>query len=154
MSNAVRDLYRDVVLAHNRAPRNFRVIRSYSHRVRGYNPLCGDDLELYLDIRQGVIRDIAFQGQACAVATASASLLTACLRGRPVEAARAMARRFAEELAGGEAGKVGDGMPPLGEAEALLGVRAYPGREKCAGLAWRALEAAVTEGEAQVSTET
>lgn len=143
-------LYQRVVIEHNREPRNFRAIEPHSHHAVGYNPLCGDCVELYLDVQDGVIRDISFQGDACAIATASASLLTDTLIGRQLQEAEFIAESFEAALSGAEtAGDVG-----LGELASLLAVRSYPGREKCARLAWYALEAALHGDAAQtVSTE-
>lgn len=144
------DLYQRVVIDHNRAPRNFRALSPHSHRAEGYNPLCGDRVEVFLDIRDGVIQDVSFQGDACAIATASASLLTDTLLGRGVEEALAIARRFEAELGGAEDEQSAD----LGDLSALLAVRNYPGRDKCARLAWRALDAALNGEENQsVTTE-
>ncbi|MEX0729432.1 MAG: SUF system NifU family Fe-S cluster assembly protein [Aquisalimonadaceae bacterium] len=143
-------LYQHVVIDHNRSPRNYRPVNPHSHHAVGYNPLCGDRVELFLDVYEGIIRDIGFQGESCAIATASASLLTATLMGRRVDEARSIARRFNAELEGTEPPA---GVEGLGELEALLAVRNFPGREKCARLAWRALEAALG-GEAALAVTT
>lgn len=149
MSSAA-DLYQRVVIDHNREPRNFRPVDPNTHHALGHNPLCGDRVELFLDVRDGIIRDIGFQGDACAIATASASLLTERLLGHGVDEARSLTARFETALAEGE-----DADADLGEAAALLAVRRYPGREKCARLPWRTLKAALDGDTARsVSTET
>ena len=129
-------LYQDVVLAHNRRPRNYRVVEPATHAAVGHNPLCGDTVDLRLEVRDGVIHAVGFQGEACAIATASASILTATLEGRSVDDARAVMAAFREALhgAGGE-------LP--GDLDALQGVRRFPGRLRCAELAWGALESAL-----------
>lgn len=131
-------LYQRIVLDHNRAPRNFRIVRPCTHHAEVLNPVCGDRITLYLDVRNARIEDIGFQGDACAIATASASLLTDVLRQRSAAEARALARAFEQQLAG-HAGE-GDRLEPL---QPLLQVREYPGRLKCVLLPWYALEAAL-----------
>lgn len=148
--SAAASLYQNVVIDHNRSPRNFRPLDPHSHHAVGYNPLCGDRVDLYLDLRDGVIRDAGFQGEACAIATASASLLTDLLIGRSSEEAEEIARHFDAALMG-ESNL--DDHPELSELSALLAVRQYPGREKCARLAWRTLEAALS-GETVLSVTT
>lgn len=137
MTDPLRELYQEVILDHNRRPRNRREMPEATHTGSGDNPLCGDSVTLYLLVEDGAIVDASFVGVGCAISTASASILTEAIRGKTPEEARALFERFHH-------GVVGDGEPPdLGEASALLGVREFPMRVKCATLAWHALEAAL-----------
>jgi nitrogen fixation NifU-like protein len=133
------DLYQEVILDHNKRPRNFRVLEQPSHHAEGYNPLCGDRLSLYLRIQGDVIEEVAFQGSGCAISKASASLMTDSVKGRTVEEVRALFARFHRMVT----------TPPdraaedLGKLSVLAGVREFPVRVKCASLAWHTLKAAL-----------
>ncbi|QIT56072.1 SUF system NifU family Fe-S cluster assembly protein [Aquisalimonas sp. 2447] len=137
MADDLFQLYQDVVLEHNRNPRNYVAVDPATHRGHGYNPLCGDSIELTLDVRDGFIHAIGFQGESCAIATASASLLTETLQGRPVDEAKAIAARFGAVMNGQDEDDLPAGLEPL------RGVRRFPSRVKCARLAWASLEAAL-----------
>lgn len=147
MSN-LNELYQEVILDHNRQPRNFRTMESASHHADGHNPLCGDQLSLYLQVKDGTISDVAFQGSGCAISKASASLMTDAVKGHSVGEVREMFERFHRMVT----------TPPdqpvehLGKLSVLAGVREFPVRVKCASLAWHTLMAAL-EREAAVSTE-
>ena len=144
------ELYQEVILDHNRRPRNFRVIDPASRRQEGYNPLCGDRLTVYVTLQDGVIRDVAFQGSGCAISKASASLMTEALKGKTVEQARALFDRFHAMITSSPDGPAAD----LGKLSVLAGVREFPTRVKCASLAWHTLKAAVADDAAgPVSTE-
>jgi nitrogen fixation NifU-like protein len=144
------DLYQEVILDHNRRPHNFRVIDPASATQEGYNPLCGDRLTLYVTLQDGVITDVAFQGSGCAISKASASLMTDAVKGRTVEQARALFERFHQMITSAP----GSPLPDLGKLAVLAGVRDFPTRVKCAGLAWHTLKAAVSEQPAgPVTTE-
>lgn len=146
----LNELYQEVILDHNRRPRNFRVIADASRQQEGYNPLCGDRLTLYVRVRNGVVDDVAFQGSGCAISKASASLMTEALKGRPVDEARDLFERFHRMITSPPGSPVDD----LGKLSVLAGVREYPTRVKCASLAWHTLKAAVAdEGDAPVTTE-
>lgn len=142
------DLYQEVILDHNRRPRNFRAIESPSHHAEGYNPLCGDRLNLYVQVKDGVIQDLAFQGSGCAISKASASLMTDALKGRTVEEARELFQRFHQVVTTPPDQPVED----LGKLSVLAGVREFPVRVKCASLAWHTLKAAL-ERAPRASTE-
>ena len=142
------DLYQEVILDHNRRPRNFRAIESPSHHAEGYNPLCGDRLNLYVEVKDGVIQDLAFQGSGCAISKASASLMTDALKGRTVEEARELFERFHHVVTTPPDQPVED----LGKLSVLAGVREFPVRVKCASLAWHTLKAAL-ERAPRASTE-
>src|SRR5262245_1085417 len=142
------DLYQEVILDHNKRPRNFRVLDHPSHQAEGYNPLCGDRLKLYLEVDGGVVTNIGFQGSGCAISRASASLMTDAVRGKPVEEVRALFDRFHRMVTAPPDQSVDD----LGKLSALAGVREFPVRVKCASLAWHTLKAAL-DREAAASTE-
>lgn len=148
MTGGLQDLYQEVILDHNRRPRNFRAIPGGRHH-EGYNPLCGDRVTVYMTIEGDVVRDVAFEGQGCAIAKASASLMTEALKGLTVEDAR---RRFAEFQA--MVTSAHDSPPAdLGKLSVLAGVREFPTRIKCASLAWHTARAVLDGADVPVSTE-
>jgi nitrogen fixation NifU-like protein len=134
------DLYQEVILDHNRRPRNFRAIDQASRTQEGFNPLCGDRLTLYVKLEGERIADVAFQGSGCAISKASASLMTEALKGKTVEEARALFDKFHEMVTSSPE----TAAPDLGKLSVLSGVREYPTRVKCASLAWHTLKAAVS----------
>ena len=142
------DLYQEVILDHNRRPRNFRVIEAPSHHAEGYNPLCGDRLDLFVTVEGDRIADVAFQGSGCAISKASASLMTDALKGRTVEEARQLFERFHRMVTTPPDVPVED----LGKLSVFAGVREFPVRVKCASLAWHTLKAALDREEI-VTTE-
>ena len=143
------DLYRDVIIDHNRNPRNFRKIPPPCSHAEGLNPLCGDKLQVYLKVdAQDRIEDVSFEGSGCAISVASASLMTEALRGRTRAEAEAMFERIHGMLTGTELADVA----AIGKLAALAGVRQYPSRIKCASLCWHTVHAALVEG-GTVSTE-
>ena len=145
----LQDLYKDIIVDHNRSPRHFGKLEEPTHRAEGFNPLCGDRLTLYLRVIDGVIEDIAFEGSGCAISVASASLLTEALLGKtPAEADALFAKM--RMLFTGE--KVPDDLTELGKLAALAGVRAYPSRVKCANLSWHALHKALESGTGELAT--
>ena len=137
------DLYQEVILDHNRRPRNFRVLERATHHAEGYNPLCGDRLDLFLEVSGGVIADVGFQGSGCAISKASASLMTDALKGARVADAHALFERFHRMVTTPPDREVED----LGKLSALAGVREFPVRVKCASLAWHTLKAALNRAE-------
>lgn len=145
------ELYQDLILDHNRAPRNRRPMPEASHEADGHNPLCGDHVHIYALVRDGQVEDVSFEGQGCAISTASASLMTEALRGLPIAEAEAVFQRFHEMLTKDDAL---DGFPEEGleKLQAFAGVREFPMRVKCATLAWHTLHAALA-GDAKVTTE-
>jgi nitrogen fixation NifU-like protein len=142
------DLYQEVILDHNRRPRNFRVLAQPSHHAEGYNPLCGDRLTLYLTVDGDVVTDVGFQGSGCAISRASASLMTDEIKGKTVADVRALFVRFHRMVTTAPDVEVED----LGKLSALAGVREFPVRVKCASLAWHTLKAAL-DREAAATTE-
>jgi len=144
------DLYQEVILDHNRRPRNFRAIDDASRRQEGYNPLCGDRLTLYVTLDGDRIADVAFEGSGCAISKASASLMTEALKGKTVADARELFEKFHDMVTSSPDTEA----PDLGKLSVLSGVREYPTRVKCASLAWHTLKAAVSgETDAPVTTE-
>jgi nitrogen fixation protein NifU and related proteins len=142
------DLYQEVILDHNRRPRNFRAIASPSHHAEGYNPLCGDRLNLYVQVSGDTITDVAFEGSGCAISKASASLMTDALKGKTVSEANSLFERFHKVVTTPPDQPVED----LGKLSVLAGVREFPVRVKCASLAWHTLKAAL-DREQTTSTE-
>ena len=143
------DLYRDVIVDHNRRPRNFGRLDQASHVAEGNNPLCGDKLHVFLDIIDDVIRDIRFEGAGCAISTASASLMSEAVKGRSRGEVAGLFGSVHQMLTRHDA--LPD--PGLGKLAALGGVRAFPARVKCASLCWHTLNAAFAGGGTPVSTE-
>ena len=142
------DLYQEVILDHNRRPRNFHALADASHTAEGYNPLCGDRLTLYVKVADGVVSDVAFEGTGCAISKASASLMTDAVKGRTVAEAQALFDRFHRMVTTPPGQPVED----LGKLSALAGVREFPVRVKCASLAWHTLKAAMAK-DTRTSTE-
>jgi nitrogen fixation NifU-like protein len=145
----LKDLYQDLIIDHNRSPRNFRKLPDANHRAEGFNPLCGDKLTLYVNTSGERITDVAFEGSGCAISVASASLMTESVKGKTAAEARALFENVHAMLTG----KSDAAMPELGKLAALGGVRAYPTRVKCATLCWHTLSAALDERGTPVSTE-
>jgi nitrogen fixation NifU-like protein len=142
------DLYQEVILDHNKRPRNFRALDNANRTAEGYNPLCGDRLSLSLRIDDGIVTDAAFQGSGCAISKASASLMTDSIKGQPVADVRDLFRRFHTMVTTPPEQAVED----LGKLSVLAGVREFPVRVKCASLAWHTLKAALDK-EPLISTE-
>ena len=142
------DLYQEIILDHNKRPRNFREISGCTCAAEGHNPLCGDEVKVFVQMEGDKLSDVAFTGQGCAISRASASLLTAKTKGRTADDARTMFGQVRNMLLGPEAEPPGG----LGDLAALSGVRKFPARIKCAMLPWHALEAAL-DGQATATTE-
>jgi nitrogen fixation protein NifU and related proteins len=142
------DLYQEVILDHNRRPRNFRTIEG-GQRAEGFNPLCGDRLTVYVRVEDGVITDASFQGSGCAISKASASMMTESVKGKTVADAEALFARFQRMITAPLDGPSDN----MGKLTALAGVRQFPIRVKCASLPWHTLQAAVDARDEMVSTE-
>lgn len=147
--NELRELYREVILDHNRQPRNFGELRDADRIVEGVNPLCGDKMTLYVKLAGDTVEDVRFKGTGCAISVASSSLMTERVKGRPVEETLRLFDRVHDMLTGEDDASV-EGMDKLA---ALAGVREYPSRVKCASLGWHALKAALTGSQDKISTE-
>lgn len=145
----LKELYRDVILDHNRRPRNFGRIEPSDSHADGHNPLCGDRLTVWLRLKDDRIEDIRFEGKGCAISTASASLMTEAVKGKDRQTVQSLYGRVHSLLT------QQDAMPDasLGKLAALSGVREFPARVKCASLCWHTLNAALEHSAAPVSTE-
>ena len=147
----LRELYQTTILDHNKKPRNFRVPDGANREADGFNPLCGDKVKVFLTVEDGTVSDVGFQGSGCAISTASASMLTEAVKGRPVDEAIALFDAFHELVTG----------PPLDEPETgqvgklavFAGVREFPMRVKCATLAWHTLRSAIEDRGETAKTE-
>jgi nitrogen fixation NifU-like protein len=151
MSAELRDLYQEIILDHNKAPRNFRSIPDPDRRVEAFNPLCGDHYTIYLKLRDGVIEDVSFEGAGCAISKASASLMSTMVKGRTREQADALFEVF-HRLVTGESVSPQE-VASVGKLAAFANVSEFPARVKCASLAWHTMHAAVAGGPDTVSTE-
>jgi nitrogen fixation NifU-like protein len=150
-----RELYQDIILDHGRKPRNFHAMAHPSHFAHGHNPLCGDRVTVYLEVENGRIKDVSFEGRGCAISTASASLMTEVLKGKTLEEADELFKAFHAEVTGAEAPKMPDALQDdLDRLAPLEGVKAYPARVKCATLAWHAFEAALKSGAVGATVKT
>jgi nitrogen fixation protein NifU and related proteins len=151
MSAELRDLYQEIILDHNKAPRNFRSIPDPDRRVEAFNPLCGDHYTIYLKLRDGVIEDVSFEGAGCAISKSSASIMTTMVKGKTKEQADALFDVFHRLVTG--AGITPAEVGSIGKLAAFANVSEFPARVKCASLAWHTMHAAVAGGPDTVSTE-
>ena len=143
-------LYQEVILDHNRKPRNFREIADADRTVAGRNPLCGDELTLWLKLDGDRVSDISFKGTGCAVSKSSASLMTAAIKGKTIPEAHALFERFHDMVTG----KLPEAeRETMGSLAALGGVSKFPVRVKCASLAWHAMKSALEQGPDEVTTD-
>jgi nitrogen fixation protein NifU and related proteins len=141
--SGLSELYQNVILEHNRSPRNFRALDDATTRVEGNNPLCGDRVTLWLKLQDGVIQDVGFQGSGCAISRASASLMTTAVKGKTSAEAGALFERFHRLVTGTLAAAEAE---TLGKLAVFSGVSEFPIRVKCATLAWHALRQAMAAG--------
>jgi nitrogen fixation NifU-like protein len=149
--SSVSELYQSLILDHNRAPRNYRPIPEADREAEGYNPLCGDQLKVWVKLDGDRIADVSFQGSGCAISKASASLMTMVVKGKTTAEASRMFESF-HRMVTGQGGPVDD-LPP--KLAVFAGVREFPARVKCASLSWHALKAALDQpGTQHVSTDT
>jgi nitrogen fixation NifU-like protein len=142
-----RELYQQIILDHNRSPRNFRIIETPSSHAEGNNPLCGDVVSIDLMLSDNVIVAVAFQGAGCAISKASASVMTEFIKGKSRQETLDLIERFAELITGETE------MPDPGPLAAFAGVRDYPSRVRCATLAWQTLKAAIEGTKETITTE-
>lgn len=149
MTGELRELYQDLVFDHYKRPRNRHALADANRQAYGHNPLCGDRITVYLKVEDGIIRDVTFEGDGCAIATASASLMTEALKGKALSDVANLFEGFHDMVT--DAGAPAH--PELGKLEVLAGVREFPARVKCATLAWHTLNAALKQQRAPVSTE-
>ncbi|MCU7490680.1 MAG: SUF system NifU family Fe-S cluster assembly protein [Ignavibacteria bacterium] len=150
MMSELSDLYQEVILDHNKSPRNYRKCETCNHDAEGFNPLCGDHIWVYIDLDGDKIKDISFQGSGCAISKSSASLMTSMLKGKTRQEAEDMFNKF-HDVVTSRIGSEQD-LSSLGKLAVFSGVRDYPSRVKCASLAWHTMMSALKE-EKSASTE-
>ena len=148
--SGLRELYQQLIVDHSKSPRNCRVMEGADAKAEGHNPLCGDEVTVYVKLERDRVSDISFRGNGCAISTASASLLTEVLKGKSREEAEALFRSFHDLVTRGTADGQG---PSLGKLQVFAGVSEFPVRVKCATLVWHTLRAALHQIEEPVSTE-
>ena len=141
----IEDLYREIILDHYRTPRNRGELQPPAVCAEGNNPLCGDDIRIYLDVADGVVCDVKFSGQGCSISQSSTSMMTVAVKGKPVAEVLAFVRRFKHMMTLTEGDDEVDQSINLGDIEALQGVVKFPVRIKCATLGWNTLLEAITE---------
>ena len=144
------ELYQQVILDHNKKPRNFRRLDNANHTAEGYNPLCGDQLTVYLDLENDQVKDVGFEGSGCAISKAAASMMTQAVKGKSKEQVENLFNEF-HSMVTGELNEETEANS-LGNLKIFAGVREFPVRVKCATLAWHTLHAALNKQE-QISTE-
>ena len=149
--NGLGELYQQLIIDHNRHPRNFGSLEDATETASGDNPLCGDRITVYLRLKDDVIEDIRFQGAGCAISQASASLMTTAVRGKKADEALELFRAFHAMVTGPQ--EASPDTRRLGKLAAFAGVRAFPARVKCANLPWHTLRTALKGNGGSVSTE-
>jgi nitrogen fixation NifU-like protein len=149
--SALRELYQEVILDHNKSPRNFHAMDGANRKVEGYNPLCGDHYTIFLKLNGDVIDDISFEGSGCAISKASASVMSSIVKGKTKAETELLYEKF-HKLVTGELDADGE-IDRLGKLAAFSGVSEFPARVKCASLAWHTLRAALDAKAEVVSTE-
>jgi nitrogen fixation NifU-like protein len=147
----LRELYQEIILDHNKNPRNFGQLEGANRTQEGYNPLCGDHLHVHLRIEQDRIEEVRFEGSGCAISKASASLMTAAIKGKNVAEAERLFDDFHAMVMADVAEPIDEAK--LGKMAIFAGVREFPMRVKCATLAWHAMKAALSGDQAPISTE-
>ncbi len=151
MDQELRELYQQVILDHNKSPRNFRKIENANHFAEGFNPLCGDRIDIYVELEDDVVKDISFQGSGCAISKASASLMSTIIKGKTLSEAEEIFEKFHKLITG----KYGDenNIDELGKLAVFAGVKEFPSRVKCASLAWHTMKSAIRNENQKVTTE-
>jgi nitrogen fixation NifU-like protein len=151
MDQELKELYQQVILDHNKSPRNFRKMENASSQAEGYNPLCGDHIDVYVLVEDDIVKDVSFNGEGCAISKASASVMTSMLKGKSKEEAEKLFNKFHDLVTG----KLGDSpeVEDLGKLAVFAGVQEFPIRVKCASLAWHTLMSALADNENKVKTE-
>lgn len=150
--NELQDLYREVILDHNRRPRNFGELEDADRIVKGVNPLCGDRMTLYVKLDGDTVQDIRFKGTGCAISVASSSLMTEKVKGASLQETLKLFEKVHDMLTAVDYDDSAD-LEDLDKLAALSGVREYPSRVKCASLSWHALKSALTSVDNKISTE-
>ncbi len=147
----LRALYQETILSHHKSPKNFRVPEGANRTIAGHNPLCGDHITLHARVENGIIQDIGFQGDGCAISRASASIMTTTVKGMPVEQAEFLYEKFHAMLT--RPPNEPFDAEPMGKLAVFAQVCEFPSRIKCATLAWRALKQALIGGATEITTE-
>ncbi|MGI6369865.1 MAG: SUF system NifU family Fe-S cluster assembly protein [Ignavibacteria bacterium] len=150
-TSEIKELYQEVILDHNRNPRNFGEIENYTHHARGHNPLCGDQLDLFLIIENDVIQEVKFKGSGCAISKASASIMTTILKGKTANEAKKIFDEF-HKIITVNSDNSNENIN-IGKLAVFAGVREFPARVKCASLAWHTLLNALENSSNNVTTE-
>jgi len=147
----LRDLYQQVILDHNKSPRNFKKLETANKTAEGYNPLCGDKINIYLEVENDVVKDVSFIGSGCAISKASASIMSTIIKGKTIDEAEKLFRKFHALITG----KLNDNenIEDLGKLAVLAGVKEFPVRVKCASLAWHTMISALKNENKTVTTE-
>ena len=145
----IADLYQELIVDHSRRPRNFRRLEVATHQAEGFNPLCGDKVNVYVNLEEDTVRDISFEGEGCAISKASASLMTESVKGKSTAQVEQLFSRFHAAATGMSASDP----TTLGKLAVFSGLRGFPARVKCATLAWHTLRAALAQRSGVVSTE-
>jgi nitrogen fixation NifU-like protein len=151
MNAELRELYQTVILDHNKQPRNFREPESANRSASGVNPLCGDKVEVYLAVEDGIVNDVGFQGTGCAISVASASLMTQSVKGKPIGEVEQLFGGFRDMVTADPTSELDD--TALGKLAVFAGVREFPMRVKCATLAWHAMHEALQDTGQTATTE-
>jgi len=151
MDSELRELYQQVILDHNKSPRNFRKLENANLRPKDITLLCGDRIDVFIKLENDIIKDISFQGSGCAISKASASLMTSMLKGKSKAEAEELFNKFHDLITG----KLGDNpsIEDLGKLAVFAGVKEFPARVKCASLAWHTMQSALSKEEKVISTE-
>ncbi len=148
MMEQIQELYQQLILDHNKNPKNFRKLETANRQCEGFNPLCGDRVVVYLNVKDNVVEEISFEGSGCAISKASASIMTILLKGKSVSEAKSCFEGFREMATTGEKGNT-----DLGKLVVLAGVHKFPSRVKCAMLAWHTMVNSLENSDEVVSTE-
>ncbi len=152
MNEDLRDLYQEVIIEHSKRPRNFHALDEPANSAQGYNPLCGDQVKVYVQLDDdGRVSDVSFEGSGCAISTASASVMTEILKGKSAEEAETIFKSFHDLVTRGEASE--ETIDELGKLAVFGGVSEFPTRVKCATLCWHTLRAAIAGKEDPITTE-
>ena len=146
----LKELYQEVILDHNRQPRNFRILPTANRHAEGFNPLCGDKINIYLELDKDVIKDISFQGEGCAISKASSSMMTQSVKGKKLSEGNQLFEHFHQMITGTPGAPVS---PDIGKLAIFSGVCEFPSRVKCASLAWHTLRSALEGKEQMITTE-
>jgi nitrogen fixation NifU-like protein len=151
MDAELRELYQQVILDHNKSPRNFKKLENANHTAEGYNPLCGDKINIYMEVENGIVKDLSFLGSGCAISKASASLMSTIIKGKTKEEAEKIFEKFHDLVTGNLTDE--EEIEELGKLAVFAGVKDFPVRVKCASLAWHTMISALNKEEKIVSTE-